>query len=103
MEKHFVKVLFDLHCDWEGIAPDYRVYVNDELFCERTYKWEEPTYLTEILQVEAVPGQYKFTLEKVGPQISKFDIKDTRIEYGPGKIIDKHTFEILKGQTINGY
>jgi len=95
MEKHFVKVLFDLHCDWEGFPPDYRVYVNDELFCERTYKWEEPIYLTEILQVKAVPGKYRFTLEKVGPQISTFNIQDTRIEYGPGKIIDKHTFEIL--------
>jgi len=96
MEKKFVKVLFDLRCDWEGIAPDYRVYLEDELFCERTYKWEEPVYLTEILQVEAKPGKYRFKLEKVGPQISTFDISNTRIAYGPGEIIDKHTFRILE-------
>ena len=95
MEKKFVKLLFDLHCDWEGIPPDYRVYVNDEMFCERTYRWEEPEYLTEILQIEAVPGKYRFKLEKMGPQISKFSITNTRIEYGPGNIIDKHTFEIV--------
>ena len=97
--KKFVKVMFELHCDWEGIPPDYRLYVNDEMFCERTFKWVDPMYLTEILQVEAVPGKYRVKLEKVGPQISTFNIVDTRIAYGPGRIIDKHTFEILEEQT----
>jgi hypothetical protein len=95
METKFVKILFDLHCDWEGIAPDYRVYVNDELFTERTYRWEDPEYLTEMLQVQAKPGKYRFRLEKIGPQICKFNILDTRVAYGDAKIIDKHTFEIL--------
>jgi hypothetical protein len=96
METKFVKILFDLHCDWEGIAPDYRVYLNNELFAERTYKWENPVYLTEILQVQAVPGIYRFKIEKVGPQMCKFNISDTRVEYGPGEIINKHTFKILR-------
>jgi hypothetical protein len=96
METKFVKILFDLHCDWEGLQPDYRVYVNDELFCERTYRYQNPVYLTEILQIQAKPGTYRITLEKVGPQISTFEVLDTRIVYGPGEILDKHTFKILK-------
>jgi hypothetical protein len=95
MNTTFVKVLFDLHCEWEGLAPDYRIYVNDELFCERTFRWGEPVYLTEMLQVEAESGIYEFRLEKVGPQISKFTIKNTRIKYGPGKILTLNKFEIL--------
>ncbi len=96
MSTKFVKILFDLHCNWEGIPPDYRVYLNDELFTERTYRFEDPVYLTEILQVQAKPGTYRFKLEKVGPQISKFSISNTRVEYGPGEIVDKHTFKILE-------
>jgi len=95
METKFVKVLFDLYCDWEGIPPDYRIYVDGELFTERSYIWSKPNYLTEMLQVDAEPGTYVFNVETVGPQISNFRIENTRIEYGDGKILDKQTFEIL--------
>lgn len=95
MEAVFVKILFDLHCDWEGLEPDYRIYVEDELFCERTFKWEEPVYLTEILQVQAKPGVYSFRLEKIEPQLSTFKIENTRVKYGPGKILSDTKFEIL--------
>ncbi|MBT6469673.1 MAG: hypothetical protein HOK52_00250 [Candidatus Marinimicrobia bacterium] len=95
MEPVFVKILFDLHCDWEGIAPEYRIYVEDELFCERTFKWKEPVYLTEILQVEAEHGTYEFRLEKVEPQLSNFKIENTRVKYGPGNILSDTKFEIL--------
>jgi len=95
MEPIFVKVTFDLHCEWEGLEPEYRIYVQDELFCERTFKWKEPVYLTEILQVEAEPGIYQIRLEKIGPQISNFVTKNHKIEYGPGKILSGDKFEIL--------
>jgi hypothetical protein len=48
-----------------------------------------------MLQVQAKPGKYRFRLEKIGPQICKFNILDTRVAYGDAKIIDNHTFEIL--------
>jgi len=95
MECIFIKILFDLYCEWEGMAPNYRVYVNDELFCERTYKWKDSIYLTEILQVEAEPGIYQIRLEKIGPQISNFTIKNYKVKYGPGKILPGDKFEIL--------
>ena len=58
METVFVKAKFDIDCDWEGLAPVYRIYVNDELFAERTYTWVDQ-YLTEILQIEAPPDNMK--------------------------------------------
>jgi hypothetical protein len=42
----------DIHCEWAGTAPSYRVFVNDELFTERTFIWRDQ-YLTEILQISA--------------------------------------------------
>jgi hypothetical protein len=39
MSKKFVRVLADVDCEWEGLMPSYRVYVNDELFAERTWRW----------------------------------------------------------------
>ena len=94
METKFVKVLFDLECDWELIPPDYRLYVNNELFTERTYRWSKPKYLIEMLQVEAEPGDYTIKLEAFN-QVGNFKITNTRIEYGPGLVVDNNTFKIV--------
>jgi len=94
MDTKFVKVLFDLECDWEAFEPEYRVYVNDELFAERTYRCKHPEYLTEMLQVEGEPGKYNINLEVLGPQQSEFKISNVRIDYGPGNILSDLQFEI---------
>ena len=56
MNKKFVRVLADIKCEWEGLDPIYRVYVNEELFAERTWIWGD-SYLEEMLQIEAMPGE----------------------------------------------
>ena len=85
MIRHFVKVLFDVHCEWEGKAPDYRVYVNDELFTERTYNFTD-AYLEEMLQIEAPVGNYEIRCELVPPAIATLRVENMRVEYGPGSI-----------------
>jgi hypothetical protein len=87
METVFVKALFDLDCEWEGLPPVYRIYVNDELFAERTWTWTDH-YLTEILQVEAPPGQYEVRVEPVKPCLATFRVGNHRIGYGPGQWLD---------------
>ena len=78
----FVKLNVDLKCQWEGLEPDYRIYVNDEMFTERTYRWEDPFYLREILQVEAETDRvYWVRLEPVGPQLADFNFIDPQVEY----------------------
>ena len=94
MDTKFVKVLFDLECDWEGIPPNYRVYVNNELFADRTYHWGNQFYLTEMLQVEAEPGDYSIRLEPYD-RIGNFKITNTRIEYGQALVVDDKTFKIV--------
>ena len=85
MTRHFVKVLFDVHCDWTGQAPDYRVYVNDELFTERTFNFTD-AYLEEMLQIEAPAGNYTVRCELVPPALATMRMENLRVDYGPGSI-----------------
>lgn len=95
MPHKFVKATFELYCDWEGLAPNYRVYVNDELFVERTYLWTD-AYLEEMLQIQAPPGVYKIRIEKVKPCLAKYRMGDKKIEVGPARWLDNETLEILE-------
>jgi hypothetical protein len=94
MSAKFCKVSFDIFCDWEGMAPNYRLYVNDELYTERTFAYEE-AYLEEILQIYAEPGQYTLHLEPLQPNLAKFRIEDCRVVYGSARMLDRTRFEIL--------
>jgi len=96
MEK-FVNVRFDVNCEWEGFPPQYRIYVNDELFTERTFKWRiNDYYIEELLQIYAAPGIYEFRLEEIEPLSGEFTISNPYIEEGEAVIIDETKFEILE-------
>lgn len=85
MTKKFVRVQADLHCDWEGLSPIYRVYVNDELFTERTWIWTD-MYLEENLEIEAEPGKYHLRFELVPPHLAELRVENVRVQTGPGNI-----------------
>ena len=89
----FCKVSFDLFCD-KGNKPRYRLYVNDELFVERTYIWTDNKYLRENLQIEASSGEYIIRLEKLDK--CKMYIRNTKADYGPVEILNSTTFRILE-------
>jgi hypothetical protein len=93
MTKHFVRVLADIDCEWEGLNPVYRMYVNDELFTERTWSWTGD-YLEELLQIEAEPGDYQLTWTLVPPHLAKLTVSNIRVDFGPGAIIDNKTLRI---------
>lgn len=93
MKPVFARVEFDLFCDWKKQPPIYRLYVNHELFNERTYIWTGTKYLQEILQMNAVPGVYKIRIENLGSAV--FKIRNLKGIAGPVKLIDSTTFEIL--------
>lgn len=93
MTKKFVRVLADVHCDWEGLNPIYRVYVNDELFAERTWRWTN-SYLEEMLQIEAEPGNYNLRWELVPPHLAKLQVQNVRVDFGPGNIKNNELLRI---------
>ena len=94
MTKKFVCVLADVHCDWEGLDPSYRVYVNDELFAERTWRWTD-SYLEEMLQIEARPGKYHLRWELVPPHLAQLRVENVRVDVGPANIKNKTLLRIL--------
>jgi hypothetical protein len=85
MARHFIKVLCDIHCEWHGVAPDYRVFVNGELFTERTFNFTD-AYLEEMLQIEAPEGNYKIYVELVPPALARLHVENMRVDYGPAEI-----------------
>lgn len=52
-----VLVSVDVHCRPMVPNPTYRLYVNDELFVERTWIWND-VYLEELISISALPGDY---------------------------------------------
>ena len=94
MKKQFVKAFFDLHCDWQGLPPSYRIYINDELFAERTFYWENE-YLKEILQIEAPAGMYTVKFEPLKPNLATFQMENHGIEHGSARWVDQQTLEII--------
>lgn len=93
MSQHFVSVLADVHCEWEGLNPIYRVYVNDELFAERTWRWTD-CYLEEILQIEAPAGEYRLRWELVPPCLAQLTVRNVRVDQGPGTIKNNELLSI---------
>ena len=81
MTKQSVQIVTDVHCNWEGLNPTYRLYVNNELFTERTWDWDG-MYLEETVALEAEPGDYYFRWELVPPHLAHLDITNMRVGYG---------------------
>lgn len=86
MTKQFVRIVCNIACKWEGLPPIYRVYVNDELFTERTWIWTDPEiYLKEQIQIDAVPGEYTIRYELVPPNLAELIVTKPVVEHGPGE------------------
>jgi hypothetical protein len=89
MQKSFVIVAVDLFTE-PAQEPGfrYRAYVNQELFTERTWLWDEGYYLEENLQILAYPGEYTIDFTVHGTPSSMFKAQNFRVVKGPGKIVD---------------
>jgi hypothetical protein len=94
MSQHYVRVLADVDCEWEGLNPIYRVYVNGELFAERTWLWTD-CYLEEMLQIEAEPGDYTLRWELLKPHLAKLTVNNMRVDCGPGQIVQNSKLRII--------
>jgi hypothetical protein len=81
MNRQSVVVCADVTVEWQGDPPNYRVYVGNEMFTERTWIWQEQ-YLEEMLVVNALPGKYNLRWELVPPAQGKIEVTNIRIEHG---------------------
>ena len=80
MQTKSVQVHCDVYCKWDGNDTRYRLYVNDELFTERSWIWNcKDYYLEEVIAIEAPPGLYKIRYELLEPSNSKLKIRNMRV------------------------
>ena len=80
MQTKSVQVQCDVYCKWDGNDTRYRLYINDELFTERSWIWSSKEYyLEEIITIESLPGLYKIRYELLEPTGSKLKIRNMRV------------------------
>ena len=96
MQTKSVQVHCDVYCKWDGSDTRYRLYINDELFTERSWIWNgKEYYLEEVITIEAPPGPYKIKYELLQPTGSKLKIRNMRVTTKNARIHeDQTTLEI---------
>ncbi len=89
-----VQMLIDVHHKHIGRNhdPRYRLYINDELFSERCYRFESDMYLTEQLFVTKKEGTYKIKIESISG--FSFKLRNLRCKYGTAQIINDEVFKL---------
>ena len=85
MQTEFAIVKCDVYCKWTGPYPRYRCYVNNELFSERTWIWQD-VYLEEIFQIQAPPGKYTIQVELMDTEHASIKVCNVQVDTGPAVI-----------------
>ena len=95
METQFLQVACKVHINWSGLrAPSYRLYVNNELFTERTWKWRNVA-LDELIQLEVPAGKYKIIYELLDKKDAVMTVENMRVIQGPGRIKNENILKVL--------
>jgi hypothetical protein len=87
MQTYFVRVECDVTAKVHEQPLRYRAYVNNELFSERTWIWDN-CYLEENFQISAPAGVYPIRFETVNTDRGRIKVRDFRVVAGPGRIIE---------------
>ena len=73
------KLEVDVHAHWSDEPPVYRLFVNDEMFTERTFGWASyQWYITEHICCDLDTGVHTLRLENLGTE-SRFELDNFRI------------------------
>jgi len=95
VKNQYVRAEFDLYCKYKiGTTPSYRIYVNGELFAERTWTHDLNQHLTYMLQIDAPPGTYRVEIEAVNAPEVKFRRKGQCVPHGFALWVDQDTLRI---------
>jgi len=100
MQTEFVIAKCDVYCKWSGPYPRYRCYVNNELFAERTWIWNE-AYLEESFQIQAPPGKYTVRVELLDTEHASIKVRNLRVGTGPAMIAPDGRVQIYTPEKHN--
>ena len=96
MQKQSVQVCYDVRCSWDGPPPRYRLYVENELFVERTFNFVQ-SYLNEVIPIDAPPGDYVIRYEMIDPN-GHIAASNPKILSGPAELIAHNVVRIHKDE-----
>lgn len=99
MQTHFVLATVDVYCERNGETPTYRLYVNGELFAERTWIWDG-FYLEENIQLSAPFGNYKIDVFLIDSKEAKLTVKNLNISEGQAIKISDNELMIVEEHEI---
>lgn len=88
------ELVIDVHCQYGGQSPRYRIYVDNDLITERSFTWESvKQYVEEHIIVNVHPGQHTIRIENVDPDLGIITAKNLRLD---GVLASsENTFEIV--------
>jgi hypothetical protein len=86
-----VQIEYDVSCEWHNSPPSYRLYVNNELFTERTYIWQDQS-LEEVIPISAPPGDYVIEYQLIGQ--GNLVVRNPRVNHGSAEFISHNTLRI---------
>lgn len=92
MKPQSVQIQYDVFCDWHDSPPVYRLYVNNELFTERSFVWRDQ-YLEEVIAIDAPPGDYQIRYELIGT--GQLTAANPRVNHGTAEFTDNNTLRIM--------
>lgn len=73
------KLEVDVHTHWNNTPPVYRLYVNNELFTERTFIWVSyQYYIREHLNCQLDNGIHVLRLENLQPEC-RFELDNLKV------------------------
>jgi len=93
------KLELEVHCNWHESPPIYRLYVDDELFAERTFHWSSKNhYIHENIFCLLGPGIHILKLD-TDKDLSMFELKNFKVN---GNIVQPNFLRSTdKGYTWN--
>lgn len=85
-----VEISAEIYCNWDQQAPVYRVYVDQDLLTERTYKWVNPEqFVCERIVVNLESGMHELRIQAVdSADQDKFSVKNVHINHQPAPYVN---------------
>lgn len=87
MSQKSVIVQADIECQVQGPAPAYRAWLDQELFTERTWRFDSHQSLEEIWQIKSRPGRYRLRYELIGH--GRLSVRNWQVLQGSAGITDQ--------------
>lgn len=89
------KLEVDVHAHWNDIPPIYRLYIDNELFTERTFGWTSyQFFLKEHLHCDLDTGVHKLKLENLDKtarfELENFTVNDTQVSKSYLRVVDNN-------------